>query len=326
MEKVKWGVLGTANIAKGCTIPGMQQVDNCELYAIAGRDINKALKFKDDLGFQKAYGSYEELIEDSEVQAIYIPLPNDLHLKWVKEALQHKKHVICEKPLALNSSDARDMFETAKANGVILMEAYAYLHSPYIKSLKADIDSGIIGDIDYIESEFLTQGYSEDIRLYKEQGGGAMYDLGCYCTTMILSLIDSTPTSVIANARYTEIGVDELTNAIIKFKNGVNATFTVGMILGKDSGSRFDKLYIHGSKGAIRSDVEFNQSGELSYKIYLNKEIIERKISVPQNYSLEIAQLNSCILNGETQHITPDFSIKNAELMDEVFRKIGYYN
>ncbi|WP_406544926.1 Gfo/Idh/MocA family protein [Pseudobutyrivibrio sp.] len=326
MEKVKWGVLGTANIAKGCTIPGMQQVDNCELYAIAGRDINKALKFKDDFGFQKAYGSYEELIEDSEVQAIYIPLPNGLHLKWVKEALQHKKHVICEKPLALNSSDARDMFETAKANGVILMEAYAYLHSPYIKSLKADIDSGLIGKIDYIESEFLTQGYSEDIRLYKEQGGGAMYDLGCYCTTMILSLIDSTPTSVIANARYTELGVDELTNAIIKFKNGVNATFTVGMILGKDSGSRFDKLYIHGAKGAIRSDVEFNQSGELSYKIYLNKEIIDRKISVPQNYSLEIAQLNSCILNGEPQHITPDFSIRNAELMDEVFRKIGYYN
>lgn len=326
MEKVKWGVLGTANIAKGCTIPGMQQVDTCELYAIAGRDINKALKFKDDFGIQKAYGSYEELIEDSEVQAIYIPLPNGLHLKWVKEALQHKKHVICEKPLALNASAARDMFETAKANGVILMEAYAYLHSPYIKSLKADIDSGLIGEIDYIESEFLTQGYSEDIRLYKDQGGGAMYDLGCYCTTMILSLIDSIPTSVIANARYTELGVDELTNAIIKFKNGVNATFTVGMILGKDSGSRFDKLYIHGSKGAIRSDVEFNQSGELSYKIYLDKEIIDRKISVPQNYSLEIAQLNSCILNGEPQHITPDFSIKNAELMDEVFRKIGYYN
>ncbi|WP_294236798.1 Gfo/Idh/MocA family protein [Pseudobutyrivibrio sp.] len=326
MEKVKWGVLGTANIARGCTIPGMQLVDTCELYAIAGRDINKATKFKDEFGFQKAYGSYEQLIEDSEVQAIYIPLPNGLHLKWVKEALQHKKHVICEKPLALNASAARDMFETAKANGVILMEAYAYLHSPYIKSLKADIDAGLIGDIDYIESEFLTQGYSEDIRLYKDQGGGAMYDLGCYCTTMILSLIDSTPTSVIANARYTELGVDELTNAIIKFKNGVNATFTVGMILGKDSGSRFDKLYIHGSKGAIRSDVEFNQSGELSYKIYLDKEIIERKISVPQNYSLEIAQLNSCILNGESQHITPDFSIKNAELMDEVFRKIGYYN
>ncbi len=326
MEKVKWGVLGTANIARGCTIPGMQLVDTCELYAIAGRDINKATKFKDEFGFQKAYGSYEQLIEDSEVQAIYIPLPNGLHLKWVKEALQHKKHVICEKPLALNASAARDMFETAKANGVILMEAYAYLHSPYIKSLKADIDAGLIGDIDYIESEFLTQGYSEDIRLYKDQGGGAMYDLGCYCTTMILSLIDSTPTSVIANARYTELGVDELTNAIIKFKNGVNSTFTVGMILGKDSGSRFDKLYIHGSKGAIRSDVEFNQSGELSYKIYLDKEIIERKISVPQNYSLEIAQLNSCILNGESQHITPDFSIKNAELMDEVFRKIGYYN
>ena len=257
---------------------------------------------------------------------IDICTPPYVHKQEIIQAMLAGKHVVCEKPLALNASAARDMFETAKANGVVLMEAYAYLHSPYIKSLKADIDSGLIGEIDYIESEFLTQGYSEDIRLYKDQGGGAMYDLGCYCTTMILSLIDSTPTSVIANARYTELGVDELTNAIIKFKNGVNATFTVGMILGKDSGSRFDKLYIHGSKGAIRSDVEFNQSGELSYKIYLDKEIIERKIFVPQNYSLEIAQLNSCILNGEPQHITPDFSIKNAELMDEVFRKIDYYN
>ena len=325
MEKVKWGVLGTANIAKGCTIPGMKLVNTCELYAIAGRDINKANKFKEEFGFEKAYGSYDELIKDPEVQAIYIPLPNGRHLKWVKEALNNKKHVICEKPLALNADDAREMFETAKANGVILMEAYAYLHSPYVKSLKEDIDSGIIGDIDYIESEFLTQGYSEDIRLYKEQGGGAMYDLGCYCTTMILSLIDSKPSSVMANAYYTDLGVDELTNALIKFENGVKAAFTVGMNLGKDTGARFDKLYVHGSKGAIRSDVEFNQEGQLSYSIYLDNEVITRKISVPQNYSLEIAQLNNCILNGDTQHVTPEFSIKNSELMDKVFEEIGYY-
>ena len=324
MEKVKWGVLGTANIAKGCTIPGMQQVDNCELYAIAGRDINKALKFKDDFGFQKAYGSYEELIEDSEVQAIYIPLPNGLHLKWVKEALQHKKHVICEKPLALNASAARDMFETAKANGVILMEAYAYLHSPYIKCLKADIDSGLIGEIDYIESEFLTQGYSEDFRLHREQGGGAMYDLGCYCTTMILSLVDSEPKFVKAEAEYTDLDVDDLTTAIIRFENGVRASFTVGMILGEDTNHRYDRLYIHGSKGSIRSEVEYNQEGDATYRVFTNEGIIERKVTIPQNYSLEIEQLGRCILSGEEPHVTPEFSLRNAELMDKVFEEIGW--
>ena len=168
MEKVKWGVLGTANIARGCTIPGMKLADNCELYAIAGRSEEKAKAFKDEFGFCKAYAGYDALIEDPDVQAVYIPLPNDLHLKWVKAALKSGKHVLCEKPLALNAKEAREMFETAKENNVILMEAYAYLHTPYIESLKKDITSGIIGDVDYIESAFITQGYKEDIRLHKE--------------------------------------------------------------------------------------------------------------------------------------------------------------
>ena len=162
MKKVKWGVLGTANIAKNCTIPGMKKAESCELYAIAGRSKDKAEKFKSEFCFEKAYGSYEELILDPEVQAVYIPLPNDLHIKWVTEALSHGKHVLCEKPLALSADEAREMFETAEENGVILMEAYAYLHSPYVESLKKDVTGGIIGDIDYIESAFLTQGYKED--------------------------------------------------------------------------------------------------------------------------------------------------------------------
>ena len=95
MEKVKWGVLGTANIARGCTIPGMKLADNCELYAVAGRDTGKAEAFKEQFGFQKAYTGYDALLEDPEVQAVYIPLPNDLHLKWVRAALEHGKHVLC---------------------------------------------------------------------------------------------------------------------------------------------------------------------------------------------------------------------------------------
>ncbi len=319
---VKWGVLGTANIAKNCTIPGMKLAKDCELYAIAGRKLEKAEAFKQEFGFEKAYGSYEELLEDSSVEAVYIPLPNDLHYKWVIAALEKGKNVLCEKPLALNANQVEKMHQTAKDNGVILMEAYAYLHSPYIASLKDDLKS--IGDVDYIETAFVTQGYKEDIRLYKEQGGGAMYDLGCYCTTMILSLVDSEVSYVKADAEFSDLGVDILTTGIIGFENGVRAAFNVGMLLGKDTDDRFDRLYIHGSKGSIKSEVEYNQEGEVSYRVITGQKEDIKKVSVPQNYSLEVEQLCQCILNGEQPHVTADFSIKNAKLIDNVLKEIGY--
>ena len=328
MEKIRWGILGTANIARYATIPGMKKAEHCELYAIAGRSLEKANAFKEEYGFEKAYGSYDELIADKEVQAVYIPLPNNLHLNWVEAALKSGKHVLCEKPLALNAEEAKQMYTVARENGVYLMEAYAYLHSPYVQSLKDDIASGVIGDVDYIESAFITQGYKEDFRLHKEFGGGALYDLGCYCTTMILSLIDSDPDFVKAVAEFSDEAVDVNTAAIVRFKNGVRASFNIGMILGQNTNSRFDRLYVHGTKGSIRSEVEYNQEGEVSYKIVENgwsdNKVIERKISVPHNYALELEQLNQCILGNAKPHITPEFSIKNAELLDKVFKEIGY--
>ena len=324
MEQVKWGVLGTANIAKGCTIPGMKLAENCELYAIAGRSMEKAEAFQSEFGFKKAYGNYEDLLNDTEVQAVYIPLPNHLHLKWVKAALEKGKHVLCEKPLALNAKEAQEMFSAAEKNGVLLMEAYAYLHSPYIQSLKKDISDGLIGEIDYIETAFITQGYKEDIRLHKDMGGGAMYDLGCYCTTLILSLVDQSPCFVKADAEFSDLGVDLMTAGIIRFDNGTRAAFNVGMVLGENSNSRFDRLYIHGTKGSLRSEVEYNQQGEASYRLFTDSGIIERKLSLPQNYSLEISQLGRCILSAEKPHITPEFSIKNAALMDTILSEIGY--
>ena len=140
MSKIKWGVLGTADIARGCTIPGMQQADNCELYAIAGRSMEKAQLFKEQFGFEKAYGSYDELLCDENVQAVYIPLPNHLHLEWTLKALRAKKHVLCEKPMAMNAKETEEMFCCAKENGVLLMEAFAYLHSPFVKAVKEELE------------------------------------------------------------------------------------------------------------------------------------------------------------------------------------------
>lgn len=319
---VKWGVLGTANIAKGCTIPGMKQADNCELYAIAGRSREKAESFKEEFGFAKAYEGYDKLLEDPDVEAVYIPLPNHLHKEWVIRSLKAGKHVLCEKPLALNEEDAREMFAAARENGVLLMEAYAYLHTPYIDSLKADIQSGLLGDVDYIETAFVTQGYIDDIRLYKEMGGGAVYDLGCYCTTMILSLTDSEPEYVMANAEFNDKGVDVFTAVQMKFKNGLRAAFNVGMIFEPGSDARWDRLYIHGSKGSIRSDVEYNQAGELVYTLISEGKSLERKIKARQNYALETEQLGRCIENGEKPHVSPEFSIRNASVIDAVLEQI----
>ena len=151
-----------------------------------------------------------------------------------------------------------------------------------------------------------------------------MYDLGCYCTTMLLSLIDSRPDYVKAGAEFTDLGVDSMTSGIIRFENGVRAAFNVGMVLGENTDARYDRLYIHGSKGSIRSEVEYNQQGEVCYRIYSKDGIIERHVSIPQNYSLEIAQMCRCIKGDETPRITPEFSIKNSQLMDKVFKEIGY--
>ena len=324
MQKVKWGILGTANIAKWCTIPGMKQAESCELYAIAGRSLEKAQRFASDYGIPKAYGSYDELIADADVQAVYIPLPNDIHLKWVKTALQAGKHVLCEKPLAMNAQEAKEMYRTAGECGVLLMEAYAYLHSPYVAALKEDIASGIIGDVLFVDSAFYTQYYTDDIRMYKEMGGGAVYDLGCYCSTLILSLVDSEVDTVMAQAEFNEYGADVLASALLKFRNGVRAAFNVGMNLGVESNARKDHLYVHGTKGVIDSPVEFNQAGELSYTITAGGKTTVRTVSAPQNYSLEVAQLGRCIESGEKPFITEDFTVKNAELLDAVLGQIGY--
>lgn len=286
--------------------------------------IRRVQAFKEQFGFSKGYIGYDALLADEQVQAVYIPLPNNLHYEWVMKAIAAGKHVLCEKPLALNLREAEEMYAAAKEKGIILAEAYAYLNSPYVKTLKEDIHSGIIGEVDYVETAFLTQGYSEDIRLYKPLGGGAMYDLGCYCTTMILSLLDANPTWIQAGAEMSGEGVDTMTTVLIKFDNGARASFTVGMMLGIDTGERMDRLYIRGSKGHINSFVEYNQAGELEYTIVADGKEMTRKVTARQNYALEVEQVNKAITGSEDLIVTPEFSMKNAKLMEEILKKIGY--
>nr|MCR5236010.1 Gfo/Idh/MocA family oxidoreductase [Lachnospiraceae bacterium] len=315
-------VLGTAGIARGCTIPGMKEAENCELYAIAGRDEAKVEAFRKEFGFEKGYVGYDSLLADPEVQAVYIPLPNHLHKEWVIKAAKAGKHVLCEKPLALNADDEREMFAAAKENHVFLMEAFAYLHSPYVPMLREEISKGAIGSVDYIETGFLTQGYIDDIRIHKATGGGALYDLGCYCTTMILSLVDSNPDYVLGRAEFNEEDVDIFSSVLMKFTNGVRASFNVGMIFRPETDDRWDRLYIHGTEGYIVSNIEYNQSGTLHYTVFSKDGIRERSFEARQNYALETEQFGRCIENNEEPHVSAEFSIRNAELLDMIMESI----
>lgn len=325
MRKINWGVIGTAGIAKGCTIPGMQQAENCNLYAIAGRSMDKAKAYQEEFGFQIAYDSYEALLADPKVEAVYIPLPNELHYEWTIKALKAKKHVLCEKPLAPTPSQIEAMFACAKENGVFLMEAFAYLHSPLMAAIKNEIKSGSIGNVLYMESQFITSDYDiSNIRMRKETYGGALYDLGCYTTTQILWILDEEPVKVQAVADFSEHDIDTYTSGLLTFADGKKANFICAMVLATDKDRRIDCLRIHGTKGDIYCDTRFNQSGELNYTLTIGEEQAVKTVSTPHNYRLEVEQLGRCITDGEQPHVSETFTMKNALLMEKILKIIGY--
>lgn len=323
MKKIHWGVLGTAGIARGCTIPGMQQAENCILTAIAGRSMAKAEEFKQLFGFEKAYDSYEALLADPEIEAVYIPLPNELHYEWTLKALRAGKHVLCEKPLAPTVEQIEEMIACAKENNVLLMEAFAYLHSPATQAIRQDVEK--IGKILYMESAFLTSDYDiSNIRMRRETYGGCTYDLGCYCTSQILWMLDEEPEQVQACAQFSPEKVDICTTGLLSFKSGVKANFTSGMLLATDQDKRIDRMQIHGTEGFIRSEIQFNQAGELEYTLCVNGVEEKKSISAPQNYRLEVEQLGRCIADGEDLHVSHEFTLRNARTLARILEAIGY--
>lgn len=325
MEKIRWGVLGTAGIAAGQTIPGMIGAKNCCRYAIAGRDPEKVQSFREKFGFEKGYNSYEELLNDPLVEAVYIPLPNSLHFEWAKKALQRGKHVLCEKPLTPTAEEAEELFKTAEENNVFLMEAFAYLHSPLIAAVKEEISRGTIGSIRYMESQFVTSDYDlSNIRMRKETKGGCTYDLGCYTTSMVLWMTGKEPDEIKAIGTFSPEGVDVLTAAIFTWEDGMKALINSGMVLQTGADKRLDQLRIEGTEGSIRSTAEFNGCGNLSYTVIKDGQAKEKYISARQNYSLEVEQMGRCIRGEETPHVTKEFTLSNLRTLERILKAIEY--
>lgn len=327
MGKIKWGVMGTAYIFERDTARGMSLAQNCELTAIAGRSAEKAEKFKEKYGFRRAYGSYEELLDDPEIEAVYIPLPNTMHYEWTIKALRHGKHVLCEKPLAPDAEQAKEMFRAAKENKVLLMEAFAYQHSPYIKEIKKVIDSGMIGELRYGEAALITSDYdSSNIRMRRETLGGCTYDIGVYSISFLQRMMGEKPEKIYASGSFSEEGIDMYSTGIFEYQNGCKAHFDCGMVLATEKNSSLDRFQLHGTKGSVVSEnFAFNAPGSLTYRIRTFQGLDElRTVDVPNNYCLEVEQFGRCIRGEEAPYLTKEFSVSLAETVDSILHKIGY--
>ena len=289
--------------------------------------MEKAERFKETYGFQKAYGSYEKLLADPKVEAVYIPLPNTMHYEWTIRALKSGKHVLSEKPLAPTEAQAEETFKAAEENHVYLMEAFAYQHSPYIAAVRKEIENGTIGDVRYMESAYITSDYDpKNIRMRRDTLGGCTYDLGVYNTSLILRILGDEPAKVRAIASFSEEKIDTLTSAIFEYADGKKAAFSCGMALATDLDRHIDRFEIQGTKGSIKgTGFEFNGDGELSYTITFFDGREEMKtISVPQNYRLEVEQMGRCVEGKETPAVTRGFSLANARMIDAILEEIGY--
>lgn len=195
--KVRWGILSTANIARTEVIPAIKRADNAELVGIASRD-EKVYRIAKELDIPKAFVSYEELLKDDEIDAVYIPLPNHLHKEWVEKAAHYGKHVLCEKPVALNVAETIDMVNTCAKRNVKFMEAFMYQFHPQHERVRELINEGAIGEVKLFKSShsFYFVNRVGDIRMNTEMGGGSIYDVGCYSIHAARSILKAEPESI----------------------------------------------------------------------------------------------------------------------------------
>lgn len=219
--KIRWGILGCARISRRGLIPGINESSSGVLTAIASRSAETAKSWAEEFSIPKSYGSYEGLLADPDIDAIYLPLPNELHLPWTVAAADAGKHVLCEKPLALNAIEAKTMVDHCRDRGVLLMEAFMWRHQPRVKGLKWRVSAGEIGDLRLVRSSFSFPIDMTDWRLDNTRGGGALWDVGTYGVSTVRLFTDAEPTGIQASAHFGTSGVDLSLSAVFHFPGDV---------------------------------------------------------------------------------------------------------
>ncbi len=320
MQKLRWGVLSTAKIGREKVIPALQASQHNEVVAICSRDLQNARATADSLGIAQAYGSYEDMLADPQIDAIYNPLPNHLHVDWSIKALQAGKHVLCEKPLGLNTADAQRLIDAARAHPHLkVMEAFMYRFHPQWQLAKKLVDEGAIGKLYAVHSHFSYNNREPDnIRNKTEWGGGALLDIGCYSVSLSRWLFNEEPNNVLGQITpMPGEEVDCLTSGIMEFSAGT-ASFTAATKI-----EPIQYAEAIGDQGSLYIERPFyNDSGLPVQKIRITRNRVVEEIEVPDNnhYGAMGDALALSVFNNTPVPTPLEDAIANMRCIDAIFQ------
>jgi predicted dehydrogenase len=324
-NKVRWGILSTAAIGVKKVVPAMQKGDWIDVIAIASRDLHKAEETARALGIAKAYGSYEELLADPQIEAIYNPLPNQLHAPWSIKAAEAGKHVLCEKPLSMTVAEARTLLAVQKRTGVIVGEAFMVRTHPQWVRTRELVASGRIGPVRSIQGFFsYFNADPKNIRNIPECGGGGLMDIGCYPINTSRFIFGEEPSRVVGLIENDpNLHVDRLTSAILDFPSG-QATFTCSTQL-----VPYQRMQILGTKGRIEIEIPFNAPNDRPCRIFIDdgKDLSGGGITTEtfptcDQYTIQGDVFSRAVREGTEVPIPLPDAIKNMAVIEAIFRSV----
>jgi predicted dehydrogenase len=322
-RKVRWGILSTAAIGVKKVIPGMQKCEFAHVAAIASRDPGKARHAADALGISKAYGSYEELLADPEIDAIYNPLPNQMHVPWTIKAAEAGKHVLCEKPISMNATEAQQLLAVRDRTVIKMGEAFMIRSFPQWLRLRELLDQGTIGSLRSVSGFFSYFNVdSQNIRNQVESGGGALMDIGCYMIHASRYTFGGEPSRVVGLIdRDPEFKTDRLCSAILDFPGG-QSIFTCSTQL-----IPYQRIHFLGTKGRIELEVPVNAPTDRPTRIFIDKTgdltgsgIVTETFPPQDQYTLQGDAFSRAILENSPVPVSIEDAIANMAVIDAVFR------
>ena len=319
-ETVRWGILSTANIGRR-VIPAIHASHNGEVAAVCSRSLERAQDFAKEQDIPRAYGSYEELIADGEIDAIYNPLPNSMHAEWSIKCAEAGIPTLCEKPFAINAAEAQSIVDAFENHGVTLAEAFMYRFHPQQAKVKQIIADGGIGELQIINSSFtFSISNAENIRLSKELAGGALMDVGCYCVNLMRFMTGEEPSGVTASARIGEqTGVDETLAAVLEFPSGIIGHFDCGL-----RAYRQHSYALKGSEGMIVVPTSFvpDKSSDTIVQHWHGDSFAEHIIPATDHYQLMVEDFADALINRRPPRFAPSDAVNNMVVVDKILDQV----
>jgi len=320
--KLRWGVLSTANIGLKKVLPAMQQGENTSVVAIASRDLEKAKQAAAALNIPTAYGSYEELLADPNVDAIYNPLPNQFHVPWTIKAAEAGKHVLCEKPISLTVAEAKGLIEVRARTGVKICEAFMIRSFPQWLRLRELLDEGRVGELRSITGVFSYFNVNPaNIRNHMECGGGGVYDIGCYLIHASRYAFKQEPTRVVAALdRDPEMKIDRLASGVLEFVDG-HSIFTCSTQL-----IPYQRIHFLGTKGRIELEIPFNAPPDRPTRMFIDSSgdlsgsgITTETFPTCDQYTMQGEAFAKAVRENTDVPVTLEDSIGNMAVIEAVF-------